>query len=303
MTEEKKTEETMEIAVRQETHLVRPVVDVADLIASHREATDLIAKALVKGTDYGVIPGTGKKAVLLQPGGERLLKAFGCRCEYEIVSQEIDHDHAFTWEKKKKKWNNRTYNDKTFTWEVERGESLGLYRYVVRATVVQRVPGFPVVGSSIGEASTMESKYVDRPRECANTVLKMAQKRAMVSAVKEAFGLSDRFTVDLEDQQEDQPAPAPEVHIEPEPAAMTAAGLWTKAQAKGMTRDQWTSLCAVHGLEKKNTKDKDALARVAKAVEAYKAEDIPEGEIMGGSLPPGVENAPANADAWEKGRE
>lgn len=195
------------LAEKPKTEIMRPIVGVPELISAHREAIDLIAKALENGRDYGLIPGTGKKPVLLQPGGERLLKAFGCICDYEILEREIDHNARVEWTKKKKKWKNRFRGDKEFDWGVESGESLGLYRYVVKAIIKQRTPGYPIVGTSIGEASTMESKYVDRPRECANTVLKMAQKRAMVSAVKETFGLSDRFTVDLEDHQEDRESP------------------------------------------------------------------------------------------------
>src|SRR6267142_694369 len=56
-----------------------------------------------------------------------------------------------------------------------------------------------VVGTIVGSASTMEAKYIDRPRDCENTVLKMAQKRAHVGAALGAFGMSDQFTQDMED--------------------------------------------------------------------------------------------------------
>jgi hypothetical protein len=56
-----------------------------------------------------------------------------------------------------------------------------------------------VVGDCIGVCSTMESKYVDRPRDCENTALKIAQKRAHVGATLNAFGLSEQFTQDVED--------------------------------------------------------------------------------------------------------
>ena len=53
----------------------------------------------------------------------------------------------------------------------------------------------------------MENKYVEDPRDRENTVLKMAQKRAFVGVTLNVFGLSDRFTADLEDM--DQPLHQP----------------------------------------------------------------------------------------------
>jgi len=86
-------------------------------------------------------------------------------------------------------------------WEEDRGISYGLYRYVVECEIVARELGI-VVGSCVGSCSTMESKYVDRPRDSENTVLQMAEKRAHVAATRITFGLSDQFTQDVEDNPE-----------------------------------------------------------------------------------------------------
>jgi hypothetical protein len=55
--------------------------------------------------------------------------------------------------------------------------------------------------SASASARRWNRKYVDRPRECENTALKMAEKRAHVGAVLNAFGLSEQFTQDVEDNQ------------------------------------------------------------------------------------------------------
>lgn len=182
--------------------LVRPAVEPAALVQVHKEVTALIAQCLEKGRDYGAIPGTGDKPTLLKPGAERLAIAFGSFPRYETISEEIDHDREVQWTKRKKVWRNKFKGDREFSWQEESGTSLGVYRYVVRCTLVRREDG-AVIAEGIGSCSTMETKYIDRPRDSENTVLKMAQKRALIAAVLNGFGLSDRFTQDVEDTREE----------------------------------------------------------------------------------------------------
>jgi hypothetical protein len=182
--------------------ILRPLVKPDEMIAAQQEIGQLIVKALKPGVDYGEIPGTrDSKPVLLKPGAERLQKAFGCHTTFEILEREVDHDREVPW--RKHAWNYQTRRK-----EDTSGTSLGLYRYVVQATVIG--PNGQPVGSGVGMCSSLESKYVDRPRDLENTILKMAQKRAKVSATLDAFGLSGRFTPDLdEDSGSDDETPPP----------------------------------------------------------------------------------------------
>lgn len=177
--------------------IVRPLATAKELIALHKQITDLIRDALEENRDYGTMPGT-KEKVLFKPGAERISIAFGCSPKYDVAEREADHDRSVVWRKRKKIWANKFHGDKTFTWQDEEGESIGLYRYVIRCRLEQA--GGRIVAEGLASCSTMESKYIDRPRECENTVLKMAEKRAFVAAVLNAFGLSDRFTQDLEEE-------------------------------------------------------------------------------------------------------
>lgn len=177
--------------------ILRPITTPAEMIARHKELGQLVNEALQDGTDYGKIPGTGKPT-LLKPGAERLCIAFGLEARYTVETAEVDHDRPVEWRKSKKKWRNAHRGDKEFTWVEEVGASVGLYRYVVRCDLLHRGTG-EIVGSGLGSCSSMESKYVDRPRDCENTVLKMGQKRALIAAVLNTLGLSDRFTQDVED--------------------------------------------------------------------------------------------------------
>jgi len=175
--------------------LLRLVTQPQEMLAAQDEIRDFIAKALVSERDYGVIPGTEKKdrdgqkvekRTLLKPGAEKIALAFGCTVVTRIIEREIDHDRVVKWQKKTKQWKDRQF----VGWKVEEGESIGLYRYVVAVDLVDATGA--IVGTGIGSCSTMESKYIDRPRDCENTALKMAFKRAH-------FGLSDAFQQDLED--------------------------------------------------------------------------------------------------------
>lgn len=162
--------------------MMQPTISPAAVIRAHESSRVLIGEVLQEGRDYGLIPGTQKKT-LWKPGAERICDAFALRSRFSIVEREIDHDRVIEWKKRKKRNN---------TWVEESGTSIGLYRYVVKCELIHRATGI-VVGEAIGVASTLESRYVDRPRELENTVLKMAEKRAHVGAVLLVLGLSEMF--------------------------------------------------------------------------------------------------------------
>lgn len=174
--------------------MLRPIAAPAEVIAIQEEARELVAKALKRGRDYGEVPGTDRDT-LLKPGAERLTLAFGLVARFRVIEKEADHDRVVQWRKEKKVYQKKQYV-RTDTIE---GQSLGLYRVVIECELVNRETG-EVVGSSIASCSTLESKYVERPRDSENTVYKMASKRAHVGATLNALGLSDQFTQDVEDQ-------------------------------------------------------------------------------------------------------
>lgn len=196
-------ESTALAATRPALGLIRPIASPSDVLQLQEETRTMVTQILQEGRDYGVIPGTDKPS-MLKPGAERTALAFGCYYgEPEIVEREVDHDRVNEYTKRKKVWKNEHDGDRRFDWSEEHGTSRGLYRYVVRVPVIHRESGL-VVGSAIGSCSTMESKYIDRPRDSENTALKMAHKRALVGACLITFGLSDQFTQDTEDIPREQ---------------------------------------------------------------------------------------------------
>lgn len=181
--------------------LVRPTNNPAEVLAAHKAIAEMVSEVLEPGVDYGEIPGTDGKQALLKAGAERLAFGIGATIQLEIIEREVDHAAEFDWTKRQKEWSGPK-QARRFKWVETTGTSRGLYRYVVRARLVRREDG-ATIGEGIGSCSTMESKYVDRPRDSENTVLKMAKKRAAVDAVLSTLALTGRFVPDdLDDTEE-----------------------------------------------------------------------------------------------------
>lgn len=178
------TEATQSTAVavveKPRATLMRPIAAPKDVLVAQEETRALIKEALKPDRDYGLIKGT-QRETLFKAGAERIILAFGCFAQFRVVEKEIDHDRVNAYAKKGKE-----------------ETSLGLYRYVVECQIVNRANG-EIVGSFIGSCSSMESKYISRPRDSENTIVKMAEKRALVGAALTTYGLSDQFTQDLEE--------------------------------------------------------------------------------------------------------
>lgn len=240
--------------------LVRPVAKPSDIIAAHKECVALINEVLEPGVDIVKVPGTDKEC-LSKAGAERLQVAFGTHVEYEVIERECDHGAANTYrltkwiaakdpgrdEKERLKALGQGRNKKTgdgWAWqvpEIEEGMSLGLYRYVVRATCIQSHTG-RILGTGLGSCSSLESKYIRSPRESENTILKIAKKRAYVDSTLTSFALSDRFTQDVEDMAHADVT----VHAAAAPAAASEsfkAGDWFKGI--GGTKADFDRLCAL----------------------------------------------------------
>lgn len=183
---------------------MRPAVSLAYVQETKKERDALIRAALLEGKDYGVIPGT-KRPTLYKPGAEQIAGWFECRPEYKVLSEE--HDANVVNEFEKPVWENGRKTNKKV-----KSESRGLHAFRLECLLVHRPTGM-VVGSGVGSCSTLEQKYVDRPNDLENTVLKMAKKRAFVDAVLTTFALSDRFTQDLEDMDIQEEPKGPPVHV------------------------------------------------------------------------------------------
>lgn len=139
----------------------------------------IISKTFVKDHHYGIIPGTGKNAkpTLLQPGAQTICTVLGLQPQYTIENKEEDFKNGF-------------------------------FSYTIRCRLIGQDGA--IHADAIASANTKETKFerVYQYTESGekkgignmmNTVLKMAQKRALVSASLFIGCLSDVFTQDLDD--------------------------------------------------------------------------------------------------------
>jgi len=174
------------------------------VVAQKRLIQEVMKAVMKEGIHYGIIPGC-KQNSLYKPGSEAILSTFRIAVEPSV----------------------------------EDLSSRDCFRYRVSARGV--LPSGEIVGCGIGECSTDEEKYhwrgsvndkefeatpEDRrrikygrptnwnkegetkqvrtnPADLANTVLKMAKKRAQIDLTLTATGASDCFTQDLEDLPEE----------------------------------------------------------------------------------------------------
>src|ERR1700719_397190 len=183
-----------------------------------KQVRQFVAKEMVDGTDFGVIPGTGTQKVMLLSGAMKVCMLYNCYPKYSVETSEIGGGHV---------------------------------EFRVKTELVSRATD-AVVGSGLGSCSTMESKYRWRNSDAfevtdmaipadakekkadyrkkgfgmkktdagwvwvrftgggtraenediydqRNTVLKMAKKRSLVDASIGLGCMADLFTQDLDD--------------------------------------------------------------------------------------------------------
>ena len=127
---------------------------------------------LKRDTDFGVIPKT-KKPSLFKSGAEKIAFVYGLMQRYHTESK------------------------------IENVEGEPFFHYLVRCDLVKLLPtGQEIVFTSgFGSANTKEKRNgFNSAWDAANSAIKMAQKRALVSAAISICGGSDLFSQDIEDE-------------------------------------------------------------------------------------------------------
>lgn len=179
----------------------------AQIKARQDAILNLMGSVMVKGIDYGTIPGCGDKPALKKPGGERIMSLFGFAPFPDVEDLSLPKD------------------------------SPTIFRYRIKCRLISS--SGRDLGFGIGECSTAEEKYSwkeaipeeydstpeDRRRikwkkgqsgkgysvkqvrtnaaDLSNTALKMGKKRALIDAVLTITGASAIFSQDLDDMEDD----------------------------------------------------------------------------------------------------
>ena len=233
-------------------------VSVDQAIERKREKTRFFREVMEEGKHYGVIPGTGTKPTLLKPGAEMLLANMGLQAEFSNELEPIiDYTGAEHGGESFIRYSRRcTIYRQTGAKEDDRiiiavaGGSCSSWEEKYR----YRNASF--VCPDCGKETIKKSKFSDGPlyycytkiggcgakfaaevfdgmvlgkianpniADVENTILKMADKRALVAATLIATGCSDIFTQDLEDMAKQKPisqtgrAEKPKAPVKPPP--------------------------------------------------------------------------------------
>ena len=208
---------------------VTPTVKAEELVARLDVIKRAMDTAMVKDTDYGVIPGT-KNPTLLKPGAEKLAVLFQfdlqTTCaktwgpgDHLTVEARTTVFHAPTGARlgsgeglcstREKKYGKRQRQRACPNCGMEtvfkfRNEGEGFYCWAKKGGCGAKFPETDprIVGQEVGEVENP-----DLP-DCWNTVVKIAKKRAIVDAVLMSTGASAIFTQDAEDLPHDDGSPA-----------------------------------------------------------------------------------------------
>ncbi len=153
---------------------IKNLMERADKLEQFRS---LLTKILVDGVDKGVIEmkdGKSSLPTLFYGGAQKIKTLLGLTVKPEVVND---------WQR------------------VETGEDKRpLFMYRIRCYVYK---DDVYLGQAEGTCSTEEGKFAKMGAfAAANNVLKVAYKRAYVSAVRDACGLADMFSVDLDDNEQ-----------------------------------------------------------------------------------------------------
>jgi hypothetical protein len=229
--------------------------------------------AMVQGEHYGVIPGTGSRPTLLKPGAEKLCTLFRCAPDFTILrstetAEEItfvircDLIHSPTGQVVGSGIGSCSSRESKYAWRKSQRKCPACGK----ATIIKGRPeyGGGWVCWSKSKADACGAKFADVDKAITeqpegripnpdlhdqhNTILKMAQKRALIAASLVAFAASDVFTQDLEDVDHGvTPAPPQAQPAAPAPGAKmtdaTADAIEAGARAIDLSLDFLGDLC------------------------------------------------------------
>jgi hypothetical protein len=245
------TDSALSILSQQENYLM-PAVALDTILRVYQAKKEFIGAVLKEAVDYGPIPG-GTKPALLKPGAEKLANFFSLVPIFEDITTiedwtGVEHggEPFFYYRQKCKLYKGDqlkgSADGSCNSWEKK-------YRYR-QAERVCPTCGQPTILKSKQKAewfcwakkggcgatfpindkriTDQELGKIANPdvAEQVNTILKMAQKRALVAAVLITTGASDYFTQDVDDfiEADYQPAEESKKPTPPPPATMPADG-------------------------------------------------------------------------------
>jgi len=181
-----------DVAVRTVESLPVTRDDVEAMKGQRALLMDFIKSQLKEGIDgdYAMIPGTNKKS-LLKPGAEKLARLFNLGVRVESVDKSVDPKNNFAMFTYRAEVYPMRNPDVTVA-ECEACCNSQEKKYKERSVWV-KLPN---------QENKVKQTEITPIFDVMNTLMKMAQKRAIVGAVILAVGASDFFTQDIEDAKD-----------------------------------------------------------------------------------------------------
>lgn len=268
-------------------------MSVADVVQQAKAIQEVMAAVMKPNVHYGVIPGTDKPT-LYKAGAEKLCLTFHISDEYRVEDLSTGPD-AIRYRV--------TCIGRHQTSGINMGQGIGeaqtgeeKYRWR-KAVCEEEFEATPVnlrrvkYGKKSGGYYTIKQVRTE-PADLANTVLKMAAKRAKTAMVLNALAASDAFNQDLEDLDETLRAHLTEDEREDATQTLRAELIAKVNAAKSEADLKVTSKECVARLQA--IKDTEGYAQLVKAVQA-------RGAALKSATPPPATKTPAadqKADPW-----
>ncbi len=162
-----------------------PPFSVSDIRKRTHAIQEVMKGVMKEGTHFGTIPGTPKPS-LWKAGAEVLCMTF--RLAPLLESHVTVDDPEAEW----------SYTGTRRDGAIVSGTCIGYFEIEAACTI--QGPGGEVLSRCSARCNNREAKYRSLSLfDIRNTIQKMAEKRAFVSAVLMATGASDIFTQDIED--------------------------------------------------------------------------------------------------------
>lgn len=201
---------------------------------------------LKRDSDFGIIKGCGSKPSLFKEGAIKLAKSNG------LIIRNVLVDKIECFDGKD--------NYYSYMFECK----------LIKAGVVDGKMVELEYGNAYASANTKEKRNGFNSAENAqNSAIKMAQKRALTSAIINALGIADIFTMDIEDEEKMKNAEF--IFNEDPEAPLTTKQtrrIFAVAGEKGLTQERCKQKLAEMGFTStKDVKQKD-LENVIRALEA-----------------------------------
>jgi hypothetical protein len=186
---------------------------VDELMDQMRKIQQAMKEAMKEGEHYGTIPGT-QKPTLLKPGAEKLVFLFRLDPQYEVI-ESSENDRLVSYTVRAVIFHSPT-GTRLASGMGQANSREAKYRY--RWETVEERPDKKTAEAlklkGLGRWRKFSGQWVwqirvenDNPMDQANTLLKMACKRALIAGVLNATAASDIFTQDLEDLGPGGPPP------------------------------------------------------------------------------------------------